>query len=171
MMIPYRAVYVLLERFFPPKSLEGIITDCYDSFDESVATAKEIEDYRYLHQMVTQRGLNESRYSFFWDYRHHLPLTLVKDQDLTIDALAKIAIDYERTIRIEEFHQLIESVVDNVNNDSGSNVLVYEKLKGYFDNAVMIRKQHYNLAHGKIQRNDDCPCGSGKKYKFCHGKK
>ena len=21
----------------------------------------------------------------------------------------------------------------------------------------------------KIQRNDICPCGSGKKYKFCHG--
>nr|WP_287968891.1 SEC-C metal-binding domain-containing protein [Streptococcus sp.] len=23
----------------------------------------------------------------------------------------------------------------------------------------------------KIGRNDPCPCGSGKKYKFCHGKK
>lgn len=23
---------------------------------------------------------------------------------------------------------------------------------------------------GKVGRNDDCPCGSGKKYKFCHGK-
>lgn len=25
----------------------------------------------------------------------------------------------------------------------------------------------YNMAHGKIGRNDYCPCGSGKKYKFC----
>jgi preprotein translocase subunit SecA len=23
---------------------------------------------------------------------------------------------------------------------------------------------------GKIGRNEDCPCGSGKKYKHCHGK-
>ena len=23
----------------------------------------------------------------------------------------------------------------------------------------------------KIGRNDPCPCGSGKKYKYCHGKK
>jgi len=23
---------------------------------------------------------------------------------------------------------------------------------------------------GKIGRNDPCPCGSGKKYKHCHGK-
>ena len=22
---------------------------------------------------------------------------------------------------------------------------------------------------GKVGRNDDCPCGSGKKYKHCHG--
>jgi uncharacterized protein YecA (UPF0149 family) len=24
--------------------------------------------------------------------------------------------------------------------------------------------------HPKINRNDPCPCGSGKKYKNCHGK-
>jgi preprotein translocase subunit SecA len=23
---------------------------------------------------------------------------------------------------------------------------------------------------GKVQRNQVCPCGSGKKYKHCHGK-
>ena len=23
---------------------------------------------------------------------------------------------------------------------------------------------------GKVGRNDDCPCGSGKKYKHCHGR-
>jgi preprotein translocase subunit SecA len=23
---------------------------------------------------------------------------------------------------------------------------------------------------GKVPRNAPCPCGSGKKYKFCHGK-
>ena len=26
------------------------------------------------------------------------------------------------------------------------------------------------VAHVKIGRNDPCPCGSGKKYKKCHGK-
>ena len=28
----------------------------------------------------------------------------------------------------------------------------------------------YVRAEPKIQRNDPCPCGSGKKYKLCHGK-
>jgi tetratricopeptide (TPR) repeat protein len=25
--------------------------------------------------------------------------------------------------------------------------------------------------HGKVGRNEPCPCGSGKKYKHCHGRK
>lgn len=27
-----------------------------------------------------------------------------------------------------------------------------------------------HMVHGKIGRNERCPCGSGKKYKKCHGK-
>jgi preprotein translocase subunit SecA len=26
------------------------------------------------------------------------------------------------------------------------------------------------IAEAKVNRNDACPCGSGKKYKQCHGK-
>ncbi len=33
------------------------------------------------------------------------------------------------------------------------------------------RKSHTIHVGKKIGRNDPCPCGSGKKYKFCHGKK
>jgi len=32
--------------------------------------------------------------------------------------------------------------------------------------------QHtYKREHAKVGRNDPCPCGSGKKYKQCHGKR
>lgn len=31
-------------------------------------------------------------------------------------------------------------------------------------------KQQPVVAEPKIGRNDACPCGSGKKYKQCHGK-
>jgi preprotein translocase subunit SecA len=31
--------------------------------------------------------------------------------------------------------------------------------------------QTYRKAEKKVGRNDPCPCGSGKKYKNCHGKK
>jgi preprotein translocase subunit SecA len=33
------------------------------------------------------------------------------------------------------------------------------------DSATVVRTQP------KVGRNDPCPCGSGKKYKFCHGAK
>jgi uncharacterized protein YecA (UPF0149 family) len=30
-------------------------------------------------------------------------------------------------------------------------------------------KRYINRQHGKVGRNERCPCGSGKKYKKCHG--
>ena len=32
-----------------------------------------------------------------------------------------------------------------------------------------IKKPEKNFLHKKIKRNEPCPCGSGKKYKLCHG--
>ena len=31
------------------------------------------------------------------------------------------------------------------------------------------KRTAYRRAERKIRRNDPCPCGSGKKYKHCHG--
>jgi preprotein translocase subunit SecA len=36
--------------------------------------------------------------------------------------------------------------------------------------AVAERPQPFVRAGGKVGRNDPCPCGSGRKYKHCHGK-
>lgn len=37
-------------------------------------------------------------------------------------------------------------------------------------NKIHQAKPHEKTADGqKVGRNDDCPCGSGKKYKKCHG--
>ena len=38
------------------------------------------------------------------------------------------------------------------------------------DVAVMERPQPFVRAGQKVGRNDVCPCGSGKKYKHCHGR-
>ena len=39
----------------------------------------------------------------------------------------------------------------------------------YYDPSENV-KQEPVIAGPKIGRNDPCPCGSGKKYKQCHGK-
>lgn len=37
-------------------------------------------------------------------------------------------------------------------------------------NKVMMKKKETNIeTDNKVGRNSSCPCGSGKKYKKCHG--
>jgi preprotein translocase subunit SecA len=35
---------------------------------------------------------------------------------------------------------------------------------------VLERDPHNPMSWGKVGRNEACPCGSGKKYKHCHGR-
>jgi preprotein translocase subunit SecA len=48
----------------------------------------------------------------------------------------------------------------------------YDNLEGehYHDPSDVAVKQEPVKVGPKIGRNDPCPCGSGKKYKQCHGK-
>jgi len=151
-----------MERYHTPKSLNGIISDCYQSFNESIATAKQIEDYRYLHEMVSNREDNENKFCFFWNYKHSLPTVMEKNVDCNVDVLANLSLDHQDVIPEQEFISLIESISDN---ESLSPKLYIERFK----NLVEAKKVAYRLEHEKIQRNEKCPCGSGKKYKYCHG--
>ena len=37
------------------------------------------------------------------------------------------------------------------------------------DTAVLERDPNDSTTWGRVGRNEPCPCGSGKKYKHCHG--
>ncbi|HEX2826722.1 MAG TPA: preprotein translocase subunit SecA [Burkholderiales bacterium] len=52
--------------------------------------------------------------------------------------------------------------------DGGMGVSQADMAEG--DVAVLDRPQPYQRVGEKVGRNDPCPCGSGKKYKHCHGK-
>jgi preprotein translocase subunit SecA len=47
-------------------------------------------------------------------------------------------------------------------------VLVTSQAEKNQDKAAGVR--HQRRVYNKVGRNDPCPCGSGKKYKHCHGK-
>ncbi|CAN7713709.1 preprotein translocase subunit SecA [Bosea sp. LjRoot9] len=51
--------------------------------------------------------------------------------------------------------------------DYGSTGLQYAAIEG--DTAVLDRNPTDPASWGKVGRNEACPCGSGKKYKHCHG--
>lgn len=162
-LISFKAVCELLSKKLVLKSFEGIITDCVNSFDSSIDQAKQIEDYRYLNQFVTRREDNDKKYIFFWDYKHNFPTILKRDFDLSIEALACLAFDHERSISKYFFEELVEQTAHNNGCDSG---FAIEEFRSYYDS----RKNLYKLIFEKIQNNDPCPCGSGEKYKKCHGK-
>lgn len=44
------------------------------------------------------------------------------------------------------------------------------ELRAYGEKMGNFRVKTYKQQHGKIGRNELCPCGSGKKYKKCHGR-
>ena len=43
-------------------------------------------------------------------------------------------------------------------------------LKRRGENLCSAIVERHKIAHGKIGRNEQCPCGSGRKYKRCHGR-
>nr|WP_244558449.1 SEC-C metal-binding domain-containing protein [Tardiphaga sp. OK246] len=49
--------------------------------------------------------------------------------------------------------------------------LANEELEHIKAASLSLRRRRINdaRAKGKIGRNEPCPCGSGKKYKRCHG--
>ncbi len=78
--------------------------------------------------------------------------------------------------------QMFESMVQNIQNNVAINVLRSQvrqntervqvakpqrMISGKEDQAA---KRQPRTVQQKVGRNDMCPCGSGKKYKYCHGK-
>lgn len=65
-------------------------------------------------------------------------------------------------------------ISDMVNNNYKPRIFVESYFKELIDRKMLEYKRlsendYLIKAHGKISRNDSCPCGSGKKYKKCHG--
>lgn len=56
-----------------------------------------------------------------------------------------------------------KAAIDAAGDDYGANE------KDYYDPSVPVKQQPVKV-EPKIGRNDPCPCGSGKKYKHCHGR-
>ncbi|MBI1835983.1 MAG: preprotein translocase subunit SecA [Flavobacteriia bacterium] len=99
----------------------------------------------------------------------------------TTEFLLKVDIPIEQEIKStnkeithEDHYQKAQVSSTNNSNTSSTRAPQFQGSEGY-DQAMMnsqqtIEKQQPVTADPKINRNDSCPCGSGKKYKQCHGK-
>jgi preprotein translocase subunit SecA len=80
----------------------------------------------------------------------------------TVEALVKMDIPVEQE-RIQSTNQAakIQNHYDKAQIDSGiEDAEIIEE----------VEKKKPIVVEPKINRNEPCPCGSGKKYKVCHGK-
>ncbi len=67
---------------------------------------------------------------------------------------------------LQDYRKLMES------NEEGSYLQWFpEQREAVFGKSVVSSEETYVRAGKKISRNDPCPCGSGKKYKFCCGRR
>ncbi len=80
-----------------------------------------------------------------------------------IGILAKVQIRTDRDMEAVE-HRAPEPEM-NFNHPSAPNALT-----GETEEAAVVEKTPYVREQRKVGRNEPCPCGSGKKYKHCHGK-
>ncbi|WP_250278638.1 SEC-C metal-binding domain-containing protein [[Clostridium] colinum] len=83
-------------------------------------------------------------------------------QDLTEDSQICIKINFEVLYR-----KMVEYKADHLYNlPEWKNIFTEEQLKTLFRGQ---RSSTTFIREPKIERNDPCPCGSGKKYKKCCG--
>ena len=97
-------------------------------------------------------------------------LDLIKNEVIKIVMTVRIQSREEIEAAEEEFHQ---SHVENVHYqhaDFNPNAAPEELLAPQADNDGASKAHPHVNALPKVGRNDPCPCGSGKKYKQCHGK-
>ena len=81
------------------------------------------------------------------------------------------------TVKVQSAEQLdqaaeaLESRAENIANVTYTGPTETGEIQSTVDAASQRRQQAISASDfPRVGRNDPCPCGSGKKYKFCHGK-
>ena len=80
-----------------------------------------------------------------------------------------LAVQIRSREEVEAVEKQQAAVVENVQYQHASIDEAVAAESGAGD-AAPPKQQPFQRHLGKIGRNDPCPCGSGKKYKQCHGK-
>ena len=83
------------------------------------------------------------------------------------DALDALMIQENRAQNMQEIHETPESLVGR---PSAPNNYESDEKNEHFQYSRAEFDPKDPRTWGKVARNDLCPCGSGKKYKHCHGK-
>jgi hypothetical protein len=152
----------LLKAKFIVFTLDEFIEAKKDILDKSLPTAGLLEDYEYLSVMTKETGKCDGFFIIFREevYTSSNPIIIENKPSFTLNELAKLYCD--TSIDQKYFYEIIEKEAAKQDLEPTSLNLQFEIY------VEAINRTRYISEH-KFQRNEPCPCGSGKKYKLCHG--
>jgi preprotein translocase subunit SecA len=188
----------IFSRHIPPGSLEeqwdteGLEASLFELFGMRINVSARLEADDTLYEETLHSLLEEETMKLYAEKRKALGDDLISsiEKDVMLSVLDSnwkdhlAAMDYLRQgigLRgyaqknpkqeykreaFEMFSEMLESIKRNV-----VTILARLDVNQILNPAPAVPEQNQAVkAAGKVRRNDPCPCGSGKKYKHCHGK-
>jgi preprotein translocase subunit SecA len=158
------------------EKLVTIIRDVYQNKMSVAAPEQKSEIERILYLQILDNAWREHLYSMdtlktgigLRGYNQKDPLVEYKKEsyNMFIELISNIK---------NEIIKILFTVQLQSNEDAKKEQEALEKMKEQMESSndgaiTNIEEQSINANEKKIARNDPCPCGSGKKYKQCHGK-
>ncbi|MDA3047566.1 preprotein translocase subunit SecA [Campylobacter sp. JMF_08 NE1] len=167
-----------------------IVEQLQNSYEEKMsqidqAQRKEIEKMLYLQ--IVDRDWREHLYQMdtlktgigLRGYNHKDPLTEYKKEsyNLFMELVLRLKSDSIRTLQLirfktqEEIDAEREAMQEQMRSEAQDEISKANTNEDEISNSSQsTENSEFSLGAKKPKRNDPCPCGSGKKYKDCHGK-
>ena len=158
------------------QKLTLIIKEVYEEKMSVAAPEQKSEIERVLYLQILDNAWREHLYSMdtlktgigLRGYNQKDPLVEYKKEsyNMFLDLIANIK---------NEIIKILFTVQLQSKDDAQREQEALEKMKAEMEQAnaaisTNIEEEHLSQNEKKIARNEPCPCGSGKKYKHCHGK-
>lgn len=161
MKISYQLIAALIGKKLTIQSLDSFIREHSDDLSASLTTALLLEDYKYLEVMNNQGDKWDNMDIAYFSHIPENPFILPREP-MSLRGLAKLYFDLQRYFTKEDFYKLIEKESERQDMQPDSLFLQFDM---NLDDVIAKDR----LFRGNVERNEPCPCGSGKKYKHCHG--
>ena len=139
------------------QKLESIPQEVIDEFEKVIAL--QVVDRYWMDHINTMSHLREGIYLRGYGQQDPLRAYTMEGYDLFDSMLQAIDKDISVYLLKAEIKQNIERVEQTPKEQLLTN-----------DSDDTVKKKPKVNKNKKVGRNDPCPCGSGKKYKQCHGK-
>lgn len=154
--------------------LEALITQMSEAYEQKMSALsadqrRQVE--RIIYLQVLDKSWREHLYTMdnlktgigLRGYNQKDPLIEYKKESygLFLEFVENLKIETTKMLQIVRFREEDEEANKVL---QGMQESLEEDIQGFNQNLDQ------NSASAKVSRNDPCPCGSGKKYKLCHGK-